>query len=204
MGKSSTESMVPRVNFGQCLRLVCTAKRGVEWMTLSFDGYEIVGGVMHSRTQSPSNDSIFPLVSANSLSNQSNSGLGAGSYECDKSIFCHPRIDNCKRALSWTRSDSQVLTYGDRTAPGIMEVLHPLRHSSNMWVFCRTVQDYSGGSFYGAIDDVTNMGLASFNSLPRRMVVQAFGNRPSSNVRLNICFANACFVGSTKAELRKG
>ena len=46
---SSTESMVPRVNVGQCLRLVCTAKRGVKCMALAFDGYEILGGMMQSR-----------------------------------------------------------------------------------------------------------------------------------------------------------
>ena len=46
---------------------------------------------------------------------------------------------------------------------GIMEVLLPLRHYNSMLVFCRTVDESSGGLFYGSIDDSTSMGLASFN-----------------------------------------
>lgn len=90
-----------------------------------------------SNNSSPRNDSVLSIFSVNSLpstnSNQLNSGLDIGRYECDRIRCGQPSIDSCRDAYSWMGSSRETLNYKDRSAPGIIDVVLPLRYSSSTW-----------------------------------------------------------------------
>lgn len=83
----------------------------------------------------PIDNSSLPIVVdsiPSQVSNQSSGKLGDGFYQCDQSKFGRPAIDSCREAYSWIVAGKEILTYGDRSTPGTVDVRLPLRYSSSM------------------------------------------------------------------------
>lgn len=79
------------------------------------------------------NESNLSPVSVQPFSSltSNRSSLAAGSYECDGDTFGFPSLESCRDAYGWIHSATTVQRYGDRTAPGAIDVALPYRYSSS-------------------------------------------------------------------------
>ena len=85
-----------------------------------------------SNAPNQTNNSAISSLSLQSLtpsfSNQSN--LGRGSYQCDKGNYGQPNRESCRDAYKQLSSDPDDVKFGDRTAPGNIDIRLPIRYSS--------------------------------------------------------------------------
>lgn len=86
-----------------------------------------------SNAHNSGNETSLPPTSVQPISalTSNRSRLLNGIYRCDGDSFGFPSIESCRDAYGWIRASGDVRRFGDRTAPGAVDVPLPYRYSSS-------------------------------------------------------------------------